>query len=155
MNTPIILGVDPGKTGALAGLDAATGQLIWVEDMPDPLTGAGIADILANEIVVAAWVELQSSRPAQSSSSGHKAGINYGILLGALGALRVGYEVVTPASWKKAAGLSKDKNESRARATQLWPESSALFARVKDDGRAESALVARHGWLVRNGERVA
>ena len=30
----VIIGVDPGASGAIAALDADTGALLWVEDMP-------------------------------------------------------------------------------------------------------------------------
>jgi len=33
---------------------------------------------------------------------------------------------------------------------KLWPERAADFQRVKDDGRAESALIARH-FITREG----
>lgn len=151
MNTPIVLGIDPGKTGALAALDAATGHLIWIEDMPDPIDGALIADLLTNEIVAAAAVESQVGRPGQSSSAMFKFGTGYGVILGTLGALRIGYELVTPAKWKGGQGLSKDKNASRALAVRRWPDHAPLFARVKDDGRAEAALIAHHQWAKRTG----
>lgn len=153
MNTPIILGIDPGKTGALAALDAATGALIWVEDMPDPLTGAALADLLQNEIVARAVVEQQAGRPGQSSSAMFKFGTGYGIIQGVLGALRIPYVLTTPAKWKadlgglKADSTKDKKTLSRLRAQQLWPEQANAFARVKDDGRAEACLLAHHRWL--------
>jgi crossover junction endodeoxyribonuclease RuvC len=38
--------------------------------------------------------------------------------------------------------LSADKGESRRRATQLFPDYADQWTRVKDDGRAEAALLA-------------
>jgi len=58
---------------------------------------------------------------------------------------------VSASKWKRALGLSADKGASRRRATELWPAQSAMFARVKDDGRAEAALIAYY-WLY-YGER--
>ncbi len=77
----------------------------------------------------------------------------YGVILGALGAWDIPVHLVHASTWKKAAGLTKRKGEttaqtktrSRQRAIELWPSCSHLFARVKDDGRAEAALIARHG----------
>lgn len=153
MNTPIVLGIDPGKKGALAALDAATGALVWLDDMPNPLSGALLADLLVNEIVVAAAVEQQASRPGQGHVGPFQHGLGYGIILGTLGALRIGHEIVAAAAWKKAQGLSSDKNRSRALAVQRWPEQAALFARVRDDGRAEAALIAHHAWCVHRGTK--
>ena len=59
-----------------------------------------------------------------------------------------GYEMhyATPASWKKHFKLSKDKGVSRATASQRFPQNAELFKRVKDDGRAEAALIALYGY---------
>jgi crossover junction endodeoxyribonuclease RuvC len=52
---------------------------------------------------------------------------------------------VTPAKWKKHFGLNRDKGVSRSKATERFPEYANLFSRVKDDGRAEAALIALYG----------
>lgn len=52
---------------------------------------------------------------------------------------------------RRALGLSPDKGASRRRAIELWPAQSAMFARVKDDGRAEAALIGY--WWLHFGER--
>lgn len=147
MTPAITVGVDPGRTGAVAALDAP-GNLIWVEDMPS-LTGVAIGswlhDRLCNEHVDVAWVEQVHAMPKQGVSSVWTFAEGYGAILGALGALHIPVRFVTPAAWKRTAGLSSDKAASRQRATETWPDQSALFARAKDDGRAEAALIAQHG----------
>jgi crossover junction endodeoxyribonuclease RuvC len=84
--------------------------------------------------------------PRQGVASSFNFGKSYGIVLGVLGALDVPVTHPTPAAWKKAMGVTADKASSRRRATDLWPAMSGTFARVKDDGRAESALIARWAW---------
>lgn len=58
----------------------------------------------------------------------------------------LGYETyeVTPPIWKKHFKLMKgaDKSASRALAMARFPKHEDLFRRVKDDGRAEAALLA-------------
>jgi crossover junction endodeoxyribonuclease RuvC len=152
---PRYLGVDPGGTGALALLDA-DGRLLAVEDMPVH-EGVVSAPLAANIVEgwkdalysLTAWVEDVHSMPKQGVSSSFKFGRAFGTIVGVLGGAMVPVEYVTPAKWKQAARLSKDKNASRRRAVELWPEHADLFKRVKDDGRAEAALIARHGWLAR------
>lgn len=151
MNTPVIIGVDPGKTGAIAALDATTGALLAIEDMP-MLEGGLINGHLVASFIdrVApgprtAWVERVHSMPKQGVASSFSLGSSYGGIVTGLTMLGIGVELVTPNSWKKAAGLGKDKGAARAMASRLWPTSSDLFRRVKDDGRAEAALIARHG----------
>jgi crossover junction endodeoxyribonuclease RuvC len=147
--TGYIVGIDPGLSGAVAIL-GPHGDLMNTVDMP-AADGHVIAAVLASHIdawhIDAAWVERVHSMPRQGVASTFKFGVAYGTTLGVLGALHIPTHHVTPNTWKKAAGLSADKGAARRRATDLWPTWASHFARVKDDGRAEAALIARHGWL--------
>ncbi len=139
----VYLGVDPGATGAIAGI--LDGRFLWIEDMPNPLHGAAIRDLLDDKGTYQAAVEDVHSMPGQGVSTTFKFGMNHGIVLGALGALRIPYRLVTPGQWKKAMRVTADKDTARTRAIELWPAHAQLFARKKDHGRAEAALIAR--WL--------
>lgn len=150
MNTPVIIGIDPGQAGAIAALDAATGTLVWLEDMPTldrRVQAPLLADLLAGEVIVAAWIEQVGGWAGQAAGGAFRFGHATGTVVGVLGALRAPLHEVTPANWKKAAKVGKDKGSSRRAAIDLWPAHSASFARVRDDGRAEAALIGRHGWL--------
>lgn len=46
-----------------------------------------------------------------------------------------------------AAAIASPKDAARAEAIRRWPAKAELFARVKDDGRAEAALIAVAGML--------
>ena len=68
--------------------------------------------------------------------------------------MRMGWplHVVTPGKWKQHFGLARRewsnaerKAASRAHATRMFPSHADLFVRVKDDGRAEAALIALYG----------
>lgn len=144
-----MFGVDPGASGAIAVV-RADGRLVEVLDMPHHdghVSAALVADFITahNEPDAEAWVEQVHAMPKQGVSSSFKFGAAYGVVLGVLGGLRIPVHLITPARWKRAAGLTSDKGLSRRRAIELWPEHSALFARVKDDGRAEAALLAKLG----------
>lgn len=156
----MILGVDCGLSGAWALL-TDYGRLITVGDMP-AADGAVSAHLLADAFVagwratldwpnppppsdlglVTAVVEVAGSMPGQGVASTWKFGRATGVVEGVIGGLGWPLHTVTPAKWKKALGLGKDKGASRAMAARLWPDHAALFARVKDDGRAEAALIA-------------
>ena len=147
MSAGLILGVDPGRQGALAWLDEA-GGLVEVVDMPDldgVALGARLRDLLVERRPVRAVVEQITPRPGQGVQSVRTSAARHGVLLGVLGAWDVPTELVSPAGWKRSARLGRDKTASRQRAIELWPEWSPSFARVRDDGRAEAALIARHG----------
>ncbi len=151
----LILGIDPGKAGALATIDQR-GNLHDVWDIPvvdKRINAALLADILTplQPVAAVAVIEDVHAMPGQGVTSMFTFGRGLGILEGV--ALGAGIPVrwVSPARWKRALGLGADKGASRRRATELWPSRSALFARAKDDGRAEAALIAY--WWLYYGER--
>lgn len=148
--TALILGIDPGKKGALA-LVAPDGVLVDVVDMPDATgsaLGAHLRDFLDDHQphqVAVAWVEKVGSMPGQGHMNVFTFGAGYGAILGALGMAGIPVELRTPNVWKKAMRCSADKGSSRQRATELWPGEARRFARVRDDGRAEACLIAEYG----------
>lgn len=155
MNPPVVIGIDPGVSGAVAAVDAATGALVWVEDMPaldKHVNAAALADLLEGEVIVAAAVEAVHAMPKQGVTSSFNFGRSYGVVLGVLAALDAPVVHVRPTVWKRALGLNADKSASRRLATETWPAHARQFTRVKDDGRAEAALIARHAWATRNKE---
>jgi crossover junction endodeoxyribonuclease RuvC len=72
-------------------------------------------------------------------------GETYGATQMAVAAHGMVMQYVPPTTWKKHFKLSRDKGVSRGLATQRFPDCADLFKRVKDDGRAEAALIALYG----------
>lgn len=157
---PIVLGIDPGLSGGLCFLSAAAGQPKRVIDAHDiPTFGEGPkrrVDALAIAKMIQACppdfavIERAQAMPDQGSSSG----FNYGRAVGALEAVVLGMEIpleiVEASAWKKAHGLIKtDKEASRQKALLLFPGAHALLARKMDHGRAEAALIANYGAMLR------
>lgn len=149
----VTIGIDPGATGAIAFV-SDQGWLLDVVDMPyldGHVIAPAVAEILRcgtrhhHPSTVRAHVERAQSMPRGGVASMFRYGTGYGVLLGTLGALGISTETVPPAKWKKALGLSKDKAACRRRASELWPLHHERFARAKDDGRAEAALIALYG----------
>lgn len=139
------IGVDPGMKGAVAVLDD-TGQLVTVHDMP--CAGAGVsAQLLAHledwrNIDATVVIEDVHAMPKQGVTSSFGFGRSKGVVEGVFaGALRP-IVYIAPSTWKRHLRLTKDKGACRQRAVELWPNHAGLFARVKDDGRAEAALIA-------------
>lgn len=150
----VTFGIDPGASGAVAVI-APDGRFLEVLDMPHhdgQVSAPLLADFLQewNEDGAEAWLEKVHAMPKQGVSSSFKFGCAYGVVLGVLGGLRIPVHLLTPAAWKREAGLTSDKATSRRRAVELWPTHSDRFARVKDDGRAEAALLGRLGAMSRH-----
>ena len=147
----MIVGIDPGFGGAIALLNPTTRSL-EIHDMPILPGKQGKTILDYHELAVAllpketgwhvAMLEQVSAMPGQGVSSMFRFGQNFGALQMAVHGH--GYEVhyATPASWKKHFRLSRDKGVSRGLAKERFPDVASLFSRVKDDGRAEAALLA-------------
>lgn len=145
-----ILGIDPGVTGALALLIG--GSVEEIIDMPTievrgklRVWSDGVTDAVVklNPDLVA--IEEVGVMPKQGIASGFSFGHGAGILEGVCSALSRPRFYVRPNVWKREAGVPADKGAARQMASRRWPDHSPLFARVKDDGRAEAALLAY--WL--------
>ena len=155
MRPAVHIGIDPGLTGAIAAV-TADGALMWADDMPvlaGRVDAHELVDFFEIEVVTNVTVEIVGTRPGQGAPGVLKMGTNYGIVLGVIGALCLPVEHVTPAVWKKAMGVTADKETSLRRARELWPTMADRFARKKDDGRAEAALIALYGMRKWRGER--
>lgn len=149
-----IIGVDPGATGAIAILDLDSRDLVVI-DMPTTKVKRGprtvnqvdavrLANLLRPHIEDGdhAIIEKVHSMPGQGVASTFSFGRAAGILEGVLAALGVPFSLVPPATWAKKMRLFGGKDGSRSRATELFPEQAHLFARKKDDGRADAVLIA-------------
>lgn len=151
------IGVDPGLTGAIALVDDA-GELLDVYDMP-VVAGQVSATLLAeledwtNVHVMFGTVVLEDvhAMPKQGVTSSFGFGRSKGVVEGVFAGAGRPIVYVSPNRWKKAMGVTADKGTARRRAIDLWPRHAAKFARVKDDGRAEAALIAL--WHVTKGAR--
>jgi len=104
-----------------------------------------VAELLRDLQIDEAFVEAVHAMPGQGVSSSFSFGRALGVLEGVLGALQIRTTMVPPAVWLKEMRTKAGKDGSRARAIELWPKQASLFARKKDDGRAESALLATYG----------
>lgn len=135
-----ILGVDPGKTGALALLDSVDGKILELEDMPEaPGAISAIIRGWEPDVVV---VEQVASRPNNSRPAAFTFGQFFGRIEEAASGSGVRLRRVTPTEWKRDMRLSSDKDLSRLRASERWPDWMLSFTRKSDDGRAEAALIA-------------
>jgi crossover junction endodeoxyribonuclease RuvC len=141
-------GIDPGLSGAVAFCFSTHPERVAVFDMPTvdgDVSGHELARLLQQFNPDFVTIELVASRPGQGVSSVFKFGKAFGTAIGVVNALRLPVHYVSPQRWKKHFRLSSDKEESRRMALDLWPACSEHFARKRDEGRSEAALIARYG----------
>lgn len=162
----LILGVDPGLTGAIALLDPTTEPptLLSIFDMPieevrghrivDPYRLGTLIDGHAKDVRLAVvedvgamtYTQRRQDGSLEVRGQGAASSFNFGkatgVVHGVLAACMVPILLVKPAVWKCAMGLSSSKDLSRERAKKAFPAFEKLFQRKMDDGRAEAALLA-------------
>lgn len=144
-----ILGVDNGLHGALSFYDGAE---LLVYDMPIYKTDRPVIDIVRLTNIIKlnkpthAIIEKLTPLPKISGLTAFSMGHSEGIVLTILTTLQVPFTFVRPKDWKSAMQCPKEKNAARLRASQLLPTFKHNWDKVKDDGRAESALIALYGW---------
>jgi crossover junction endodeoxyribonuclease RuvC len=163
----IIVAIDSGASGAVAIFDTDSNTLIDVRDLPVDHIQVGksirsrvsrwnLLELLRGAKGAEAIIERPEGRPLRytDKATGRSAsrtpgaqgmlsmGENFGCCLMALTAAEMIVTEVRPGVWKRALGVKAAKDDSRRRAQELFPAHAALFARVKDDGRSEAALLA-------------
>ena len=149
--TTIHVGIDPGVHGAVCVL-TEHGPTFF--DTPTVTTKGTRQEYLTPQMArilapyrdredVKAVLEKGIAMPRQASTTTYLMGRGGGLWEGILAAYSIPFDLVPPSAWKKSMGLTgQDKDASRALASQLFPAQSQWFARKKDDGRAEAALLA-------------
>ncbi len=162
----VIIAADPGALGAIAVV--VDGQLAEVEDMPyhtmeiggtnrkrvDPYTLDGILRSMVTSHVgplddFFCVVEEVGPMPKDGPTQAFNFGAAYMAVVMAFVVHRWPMHRITPPVWKRGLKLRKGKDAARQRASELFPSHSAEFARVKDDGRAEAALLGYYIHLQR------
>lgn len=149
-----VLGIDVGLNGAIAIVEGD--QLIEVHDMPTftvernaknkrMVNAAELARLIRQSAAGCAYLERLNAMPGQGVTSMFSMGQSLGVVLGILAALDIPTTTIPPRTWQKALDVPQGKDGSRYRAAQLFPAHAAKFARVKDDGRSDAALIAAYG----------
>ena len=139
-----IIGIDPGKNGAIAWI---TDGKACVEKMPETLQDLWE---LVESIRYSnhpqnpnckAYIENVHSSPQMGVTSAFTFGQGFGRLEMALTAAGIPFERVTPQKWQKAMGCltGGDKNISKARAQELFPDMKCTHA------TSDALLLAEYG----------
>ena len=138
-----IIGVDPGVKGAIAIYDVAD-RNVTCFDMPDTTTG--LHDLVSFFPPVAgAMIEKPFYPKVIGVRNVARIAESYGKILSAFAWCGIPVREVRPADWKASLNLSSHKAASREMAGRFFPDDAHQWAQVKDDGRAEAALLAWFG----------
>ena len=152
----IIFGVDPGVSGAISVLENK--KVIEVFDMPTMIdgkknkkqvNGSQVTNIIKEKLnsnsEIIAVVEHVNAMPGQGVTSMFNFGQSFGVIKGICSALSIPIYFVRPTKWKKYFNLIKtNKDASRTKAIQIYPEISSYLSRKKDSNKADAILIARY-----------
>ena len=140
----VIIGIDPGKSGAIAVLTPDGPDFIKLKE-----TEKDVSDFL-KDFDGFAFIENVNSSPQMGVVSAFKFGQSKGFLRGLLIALEIPFEEVSPQKWQGAmkCRTKGDKNITKAKAQELFPGLKITHA------NADALLIAEYGRRVRNGEFV-
>ena len=152
----IIFGIDPGISGAISVLENK--KVIEVFDMPTMIdgkknkkqvNGAQVTNIikerLNNDKEIIVVVEHVHAMPGQGVTSMFNFGQSFGVIKGVCSALNIPIYFVRPTKWKKHFNLIKtNKDASRTKVIEIYPEISSKISRKKDSNKADAILIARY-----------
>lgn len=143
----VSIGIDPGKTGAIAVMDddgILCLEQFNVDKYVDVLSYVG-QSTSAKDIKVC--LEKVGAMPGQGVVSMFNFGHNLGVIEGILSALRIPYQLVPPQTWKKEFSLTGDKAKSIEVCKKLFPWvdlRATERSRKPSDGLAEALLMAEY-----------
>lgn len=160
-----VCAIDPGLEGAIAILgDDGSLECHNMPTFEIPKSGSkgsrrsvddlAVVRLLEHRIRLRhAFIERVHAMPGQGGVSMFNFGEGFGIVKTAVAALRIPRTFYDPLVWKKFYRLSKgDKESSRLRASELFPQHAGQWEMVRGQvsreqagGRAEAALLAIYG----------
>ena len=100
-----------------------------------------IKNIDKKKIIVV--IEQVSAMPGQGVTSMFNFGQSFGVIKGICSAMQLPMYFVRPAKWKKYFNLIKtEKEASRTKAIEIFPQFSHMLSKKKDVNKADAILIA-------------
>ena len=152
----LIIGIDPGISGSICFFE--DGKIVDVIEMPTmtegkknkkQVNGAQVYNEIIKKIDkiekhnVRVVIEKVSAMPGQGVTSMFNFGQSFGILKGICSAMQLPLYYVRPAKWKKYFNLiNSEKDASRTRAIEMFPNFSSQLSKKKDSNKADAILIS-------------
>lgn len=146
----IYIGIDPGKSGAMAALLCGPeGNVLDVQTaaFDDTAYRDRMETLSKCPGGCVCCLERVHAMPKQGVNSMFSFGENFGFIQGLLTAFNIPFQMVTPRTWKGEFGLNSDKQRSIDVCRRLFPDvplRRTERCRTNDDGMAEALLMAEY-----------
>ena len=150
----MIIGIDPGKSGAVAIWDDGIEKVIKCPNNPDDMSA--VIRLARNQFIsgkskyLVAYMERVWARPSNATRAAFTFGVNYGEWLGILSTLNVDTVLITPQTWMKyykdkfKIKLPKEKKDRKNKlkkiAAQYTDKKVTLY-------NADAILIAVYGFI--------
>ena len=170
----IHIGVDPGNAGAIAVINTKTKEIQFFDtptvtiksgkkfkNQMDPHAASLILQAFGDEEGLLVTIEKVAPMPSIAGPNGEERrtmgatsafnfGMGFGMWQGICAASLIPYQLVHPATWKAKLmrDMNREKDASRVKAMQLYPQTAKDLTRKKDHGRADALLLAHYGTIV-------
>lgn len=144
-----VIGIDPGKGGGIAVVDAESHSVVEVCPMPDTLYD--ISEFIErHRDCVSCYIESVHSMPGQGVASTFTFGQYFGYVQMAVVCHKVRSVEVIPSKWQQLLGMKSKKGEAKVshknrlkgRAQQLFPHAKVTLK------TADALLIAEYGCLL-------
>lgn len=149
----MIIGIDPGKSGALCALDGK--EITFIDFKTKGLLG--YKEFLNSKAVEVVALEKVHAMKGQGVVSMFSFGENYGSIQGMLLALEIPCILVSPQTWQKALNIPKksDKKNIASIINTLYPTADLYGIRGGLlDGRSDSLCLAHYAELYIKGNTI-
>jgi crossover junction endodeoxyribonuclease RuvC len=141
------LGIDPGKTGAIALLNPV-GECIALHDMPSNIIET-VKLIQSLPKVKRGAIEQPFPGGKMGKPSCMSFGMGIGEMRGILAALGIPFLMVKPQDWQRVFSVTGKSrgNDSIGQCVKLYPDVPLIEKGKRKDGRSDALLIARWLWL--------
>lgn len=161
----MILGIDPGKEGALCFMDGKDINIMSMPLIADEADPSILIEVLMEKKPSICYLEKAQVMPARREGkmvmTGTKGmftyGVSYGIIRGVVATLKIPLVLVSPSIWTKDLHLGCDGKTAKERSLQavkrLFPHINLLPPRCRKphDGWVDALLIAEYGRRKNNG----
>lgn len=140
----VYVGIDPGKSGAIALLYEDGNIETYAFDSS---VYATTLRFISDCHTPVCCLEKVGAMPGQGVVSMFNFGHNFGFIEGLLRAYGIRYQLVPPQTWKKEFSLTSDKTKSIEVCQKLFPNANLMAtdrSRKPSDGIAEAVLMAEY-----------
>lgn len=155
----IVIGIDPGANGALAvdlGNEVKVFRFCKMDEGVEPVLRGIKNTAEQHNMECVCFLEKVGAMPGQGVSTMFAFGENYGRCKGALRALQIPFELVSPQTWQKGLGLPQRAKEEDRKSFKV-KHKKHLYQKAKDlfptlattQDTADALLIMRYGREIR------